>query len=41
MPINDAIQAGIRCIQRSFATPEPTRMIGEAMARLKARKTVS
>jgi enoyl-CoA hydratase/carnithine racemase len=38
MPVNDAIQAGIRCISRAYQSDEPTRMVGEAIARLKARK---
>jgi enoyl-CoA hydratase/carnithine racemase len=38
MPVNDAIEAGIRCISRAYRTDEPTRMVGEAIARLKARK---
>jgi enoyl-CoA hydratase/carnithine racemase len=38
MPVNDAIQAGIRTISRAYETDEPTRMIGAAIARLKARK---
>jgi enoyl-CoA hydratase len=39
MPVSDAIQAGIRCIARAYQTDEPTRMVGEAIARLKARKS--
>lgn len=38
MPVNDAIQAGIRCIVQAYQTDEPTRMVGEAIERLKARK---
>jgi enoyl-CoA hydratase len=38
MPVNDAIEAGIRCISRAYQTEEPTRMVGEAIVRLKARK---
>ena len=38
MPVSDAIQAGIRSIARAYETDEPTRMIGETIARLKARK---
>lgn len=38
MPVNDAIQAGVRSIARSYETDEPTRLIGETIARLKARK---
>lgn len=39
MPVNDAIQAGIRSISRAYQTDEPPRLIGEALQRLKARKT--
>jgi enoyl-CoA hydratase len=38
MPVNDAIEAGIRCIVRAYQTDEPTRMVGEALQRLKARR---
>jgi enoyl-CoA hydratase len=38
MPVNDAIEAGIRCMHRAYQTDEPTRMVGEALQRLKARK---
>lgn len=38
MPVNDAIEAGIRCIVRAYQTDEPTRMVGKAIDRLKARK---
>ena len=38
MPVNDAIQAGIRCIYKAYESDEPTRMVGEAIQRLKARK---
>jgi enoyl-CoA hydratase len=38
MPVNDAIEAGIRCMHRAYQTDEPTRMVGEALRRLKARK---
>lgn len=38
MPVSDAIQAGIRSISRAYETDEPTRMIAETIARLKARK---
>lgn len=38
MPVNDAIEAGIRCIYRAFGSDEPTRMIAEALQRMKARK---
>ena len=39
MPVNDAIEAGIRCISRAYQTDEPTRMVSEAIQRLKARRT--
>jgi enoyl-CoA hydratase len=39
MPVNDAIEAGIRCISRAYQTNEPTRMVSEAIQRLKARRT--
>jgi enoyl-CoA hydratase len=39
MPISDAVEAGIRCIARAYQTDEPTRMVGEAIQRLKARKS--
>ncbi len=38
MPVNDAIEAGIRSIQRAYQSDEPTRMVNAAMQRLKARK---
>ncbi|HBK09474.1 MAG TPA: enoyl-CoA hydratase [Acetobacteraceae bacterium] len=38
MPVNDAIEAGIRCMYRAYQTDEPTRMVGEAVQRLRARK---
>jgi enoyl-CoA hydratase len=38
MPINEAIEAGIRCMHRAYQSDEPVRMVGEAIARLKARK---
>jgi enoyl-CoA hydratase/carnithine racemase len=38
MPVNDAIEAGIRCMYRAYQTEEPTRMVGAALQRLKARK---
>ena len=38
MPVSDAIEAGIRCISRAYQSEEPVRMVGEAIARLKARK---
>ena len=37
MPVNDAIEAGIRCISRAYQSDEPTRMVGDAIRRLKAR----
>ncbi len=39
MPVNDAIEAGIRCISRAYQTDEPTRMVSEAIQRMKARRT--
>jgi enoyl-CoA hydratase len=38
MPINEAVEAGIRCIYRAYQSEEPTRMVGDAIQRLKARK---
>jgi len=38
MPINEAVEAGIRCIYRAYQSEEPTRMVGEAIQRLKDRK---
>jgi enoyl-CoA hydratase/carnithine racemase len=38
MPVGDAVEAGIRCIVRAYQTDEPTRMVGEAIKRLQARK---
>jgi enoyl-CoA hydratase len=38
LPVNDAIQAGIRCMYRAYQSEEPTRMVGQAIERLKARK---
>jgi enoyl-CoA hydratase len=38
MPVNDAVEAGIRCMVRAYQTDEPTRMIVQAIARLQARK---
>jgi len=38
MPVNDAVQAGIRCISRAYQSEEPTRMVNQAIQRLKARK---
>ncbi|MEA2770806.1 MAG: hypothetical protein QOD93_3768, partial [Acetobacteraceae bacterium] len=37
-PLNDAIEAGIRCMYRAYQSDEPTRMVDEALQRLKARK---
>ena len=39
MPVNDAIQAGIRMIGRAYETDEPHRMVAAARARLRARKS--
>jgi enoyl-CoA hydratase len=39
MPVSDAIEAGIRCISRAYQTDEPTRMVSEAIQRLKARRS--
>jgi enoyl-CoA hydratase/carnithine racemase len=38
MPVNDAIEAGIRCMYRAYQSDEPAQMVGEAVRRLKARK---
>jgi enoyl-CoA hydratase len=38
MPVGDAIEAGIRCISRAYQTDEPTRMVSEAIQRLKTRR---
>ena len=38
MPVNDAIEAGIRCMYRAYQSEEPAQMVGEALQRLKARK---
>jgi enoyl-CoA hydratase len=38
LPVNDAVEAGIRCMYRAYQSDEPTRMVGEAIERLKARK---
>jgi enoyl-CoA hydratase len=38
LPVNDAIETGIRCMYRAYQSDEPTRMVGEAIRRLKARK---
>jgi enoyl-CoA hydratase len=37
MPVSDAIEAGIRCMHRAYQSGEPTRMVDEALHRLKAR----
>jgi hypothetical protein len=39
--VSDAIQAGIRCMVRAAETDEPRRMVGEAIARLRARKPMA
>ena len=38
MPVNDAIQAGIRSLVRAMETDEPKRMIAEVLERLAKRK---
>jgi enoyl-CoA hydratase/carnithine racemase len=38
MPVNDAIEAGIRCMYQAYQSDEPVRMVGEALQRLEARK---
>jgi enoyl-CoA hydratase len=38
MPVNDAIEAGIRCMYRAYQSDEPAQMVGEAVRRLKGRK---
>ena len=38
LPVNDAIEAGVRCMYRAYQSDEPTRMVGQAIERLKARK---
>lgn len=38
MPVSDAIEAGIRSIQRAYQSEEPARMVSAAIERLKARK---
>ncbi|MFL5284261.1 MAG: enoyl-CoA hydratase [Rhodopila sp.] len=38
LPVNDAIEAGIRCMYRAYQDEEPTRMVNAAIQRLKARK---
>ncbi len=37
LPVNDAIQAGIRMIGRAYESDEPHRMVGAARSRLRAR----
>jgi enoyl-CoA hydratase len=37
MPVSDAIRAGIRSIARAYEGDEPKRLIGETIARLRAR----
>lgn len=39
MPVNDAIEAGIRCIHRAYQSEEPARMVRGAIERLRARRT--
>jgi len=41
MAVNDAIEAGIRCMVRAYQSDEPTRMVGAAIQRLKARKAAA
>ena len=38
MPVNDAIEAGIRTIAKSYQSDEPVRMVSAAIQRLKDRK---
>lgn len=38
MPVNDAIEAGIRNMYRAYQSDEPTRMVNQAIQRLQARK---
>lgn len=38
MPVNDAIQAGVRSIARAYETDEPRRLIAKTIERLKSRK---
>lgn len=38
MPVNDAIQAGIRSFARAYETDEPARLIAATVERLKGRK---
>jgi enoyl-CoA hydratase/carnithine racemase len=39
LPIREAVQEGIRCFRASFDTDEPRRMIGEAVQRMRDRRT--
>ena len=39
MPVNDAIQAGVRNFVRAYDTDEPTRLIGDTIARLRNRSS--
>jgi enoyl-CoA hydratase len=38
LPVNDAIEAGIRCMYRAYQSDEPVRMVNDAIQRLKTRK---
>jgi enoyl-CoA hydratase len=38
MPVNDAIQAGVRSIARAYETDEPRRLVGAAIEQLRRRK---
>ena len=38
MPVNEAIEAGIRTIAKAYQSDEPVRMVGAAIQRLKDRK---
>jgi enoyl-CoA hydratase/carnithine racemase len=38
LPVSEAIEEGIRCMYRAYQSDEPTRMVNEAIQRLKARK---
>jgi enoyl-CoA hydratase/carnithine racemase len=38
MGVSDAIEAGIRCMHRAYQSDEPTRMVGEAIERLRTRR---
>ena len=38
LPVNDAVEAGIRCMYRAYQSDEPVRMVNDAIERLKARK---